>query len=97
MTPDTQPIDLHAIYRMQSQAGYTHGVYLHAHQVQDMASRLRSISAISAVLVAGCDPEMFKMSGWMQGGLFEAIHVIASDAQAAIERAHDSAVKEQGK
>lgn len=90
-----QPIDMHAMYRMQTEAGFECGIQMHAHQVQSMAERMRAIVAVSAVLVSMSDKDMFKVSSWMQGGLVDAIHVIASDAEHELERMHERAMKEK--
>ena len=90
------PLDLHAMYRQQASCGYTRSLLLGPHTVQIIAARLRGISAIGAVLTAATDEESLAISGWMRGGLVDAVRYLAADAHADLERANERAAALEG-
>ena len=90
------PLDLHALYRQQASRDYTRSLLLMPSTVESIASRLRGISTIAAVLTAATDDESLAISGWMRGGLVDAVRHLASDAHADLERANERATALEG-
>ncbi|MFC7410880.1 hypothetical protein [Hydrogenophaga atypica] len=90
-------LDLHAEYVAQSSAGYDASLTLHPREVQALATRLRAISAIAAVLQAGDSLDVCVLGDYMRGGLIEAIDVMSGDAQGVLSVAHDRATKNAAK
>ena len=88
--PEEQPVDVHAAYQSQAACGYDRTLSLVPGQVQGIASRLRGISAISALLIAA-EGDQLKLSSWMRGGLQEALHDLAEDAHYVLERQNEFA------
>lgn len=82
---EKQPVNLHAEYRQQSECGYVRDLVLSAREVQAVTSRLRGITAISALFIAAGDSETLKLGEWLEGGLNEAIHALAEDANSIFE------------
>ena len=71
---------LHDVYQQQAECGYDKDLLLPRFTLQSIAARLRGISAISAVLLAGEGADV-SLGDWMRPGLIEAVGVIAEDAQ----------------
>lgn len=90
------PLDLHAMYRQQATCDFTRSLLLVPSTVESIASRLRGISAIGAVLTAATDEESLAISGWMRGGLVDAVRYLAADAHADLERANERAAALEG-
>ena len=85
------PLNLHAIYRQQASCDFTRSLLLMPDTVESIASRLRGISAIGAVLTAATDDESLVIGEWMHGGLLDALRYLAGDAHAALEHANERA------
>ena len=85
------PLNLHAIYRQQASCDFTRSLLLMPDTVESIASRLRGISAIGAVLTAATDDESLVIGEWMHGGLLDALRHLAADAHAALEHANERA------
>ena len=85
------PLDLHAMYRQQASCDFTRSLLLMPDTVESIASRLRGISAIGAVLTAATDDESLVIGEWMHGGLLDALRHLAADAHAALEHANERA------
>lgn len=85
-TQDDQPLDMHRLYRAQSGCGYDNTLTLLPGDVQAIASRLRGITALSAVLMVAGDSERLKLGDWLHGGLCDAMHALAEDAGEVLER-----------
>ena len=90
------PLDLHAMYRQQATCGYTRSLLLVPYTMQSISARLRGISAIGAVLTAATDEESLAISGWMRGGLVDAVRYLAADAYADLEHANERAAALEG-
>ena len=85
------PLNLHAMYRQQASCDFTRSLLLMPDTVESIASRLRGISAIGAVLTAATDDESLVIGEWMHGGLLDALRHLAADAHAALEHANERA------
>ena len=85
------PLNLHAMYRQQASCDFTRSLLLMPNTVESIASRLRGISAIGAVLTAATDDESLVIGEWMHGGLLDALRYLAADAHAALEHANERA------
>ena len=72
------PLNLHAIYRQNRACGF------------DVATELRAISALSAVLLTTGGPEV-ELGPYLQHGLVDAIRFLASDAMDDLEHANERA------
>ena len=90
-TQDDQPLDMHNLYRIQSGCGYDNTLTLLPHSVQAIASRLRGITALSAVLMAAGDRDQLKLGDWLHGGLCDAMHMLAKDAAGVLEQYNNRA------
>lgn len=86
--PDESPVDLHALYRQQSQCGYDNPLTLLQCEAADMAASLRGLIAVTAVLQAATDSDGVVLGDWIKGGLHDALHQLARDAQATLEHAN---------
>ena len=85
------PLNLHAMYRQQASCDFTRSLLLMPNTVESIASRLRGISAIGAVLTAATDDESLVIGEWMHGGLLDALRHLAADALTDLERANNCA------
>ena len=85
------PLNLHAMYRQQASCDFTRSLLLMPDTVESIASRLRGISAIGAVLTAATDDESLVIGEWMHGGLLDALRYLAADAHADLEHANERA------
>ena len=85
------PLNLHAIYRQQASCDFTRSLLLMPDTVESIASRLRGISAIAALLTAATDDESLVIGEWMHGGLLDALRHLAADAHADLEHANERA------
>ena len=85
------PLNLHAMYRQQASCDFTRSLLLMPDTVESIASRLRGISAIAALLTAATDDESLVIGEWMHGGLLDALRHLAADAHAALEHANERA------
>ena len=85
------PLNLHAMYRQQASCDFTRSLLLMPDTVESIASRLRGISAIGAVLTAATDDESLVIGEWMHAGLLDALRHLAADAHAALEHANERA------
>ena len=85
------PLNLHAMYRQQASCDFTRSLLLMPDTVESIASRLRGISAIGAVLTAATDDESLVIGEWMHGGLLDALRHLAADALTDLERANNCA------
>ena len=85
------PLNLHAMYRQQASCDFTRSLLLMPDTVESIASRLRGISAIAALLTAATDDESLVIGEWMHGGLLDALRYLAADAHAALEHANERA------
>ena len=85
------PLNLHAMYRQQASCDFTRSLLLMPNTVESIASRLRGISAIGAVLTAATDDESLVIGEWMHGGLLDALRYLAGDAHADLEHANERA------
>ena len=90
------PLNLHAMYRQQASCDFTRSLLLMPNTVESIASRLRGISAIGAVLTAATDDESLVIGEWMHGGLLDALRYLAADAHADLERANERAAALEG-
>lgn len=104
MEQENAPLNLHETYwQMTDEACFDHEVILHPSQAGELASRLRGIKAVTAVLIAGCDEDVLELGNWMRGGLVTAAHILAKDAFHALDRIAERAriqqraAKEQAK
>lgn len=84
----SERIDLHDVYMEQLACGYDRDLLLPGYSAQSIASRLRSINAITAVLIAG-DGQCADLGDWMRGGLLEAINALTEDATNILERVNN--------
>lgn len=91
---DEQPVDLHDLYRQQSQGGYDKPVNLEQCEASSMAASLRGLVAVTAVLQAGIDGDCLTLSNWFKGGLLDAVHELAVNTQYTLEAANSRAEKE---
>ena len=66
-------------------AGFNHDLIFRRNQVQSLASRLRGISAIGAVLSAGTWGDAVDVGGTLQAGLLDALNSLVKDAYQEIE------------
>ena len=66
-------------------AGFNHDLIFCRNQVQSLASRLRGISAIGAVLSAGTWGDAVDIGGTLQAGLLDALNSLVKDAYQEIE------------
>jgi len=66
-------------------AGFNHDLIFRRNQVQSLASRLRGISAIGAVLSAGTWGDAVDIGGTLQAGLLDALNSLVKDAYQEIE------------
>jgi hypothetical protein len=89
-TVDDARIDLHNVYQQLADCGYDRDLLLPRFAVQSIAARLRSINAISAILLAG-ESQYASLGCWMRGGLIEAVGVIAEDTQRILEERNEYA------
>ncbi len=96
VSDEPAPLDLHELYHQQSERGYTRTLTLYPCQVQSIAARLRGITAITAVLIAGDDSETLELGSWIRPGLIEAVHALARNATSTLYSANESAIKEGG-
>lgn len=85
------PLDLHELCRVRSAAGYTRNLELLPYMAENIASRLRGISAISTLFAASNNEENFILDCWLRGGLIDALACLAMDASHELERANDRA------
>ena len=85
------PLNLHDMYRQQASCDFTRSLLLTPNTVESIASRLRGISAIAALLTAATDDESLVIGEWMHGGLLDALRHLAADAHAALEHANERA------
>ena len=90
------PLNLHDMYRQQASCDFTRSLLLMPNTVESIASRLRGISAIGAVLTAATDDESLVIGEWMRGGLLDAMRYLAADAHADLERANERAAALEG-
>lgn len=90
------PLDLHGLYHQQAACGFTRSIVLDPFCVQSLASRLRGISAIGAVLIAATDTETLDIGDYLRGGLLDALRRLTADAHRDLELANDRAAKQEG-
>ena len=87
-----EKLNLHDAYHYAIKCGYTRDLRLHQYQAQQMASQLRGISSITAVLMT--DSLDVTLGDWMRMGLVEAVHALANDSASILEHANQMAEKE---
>lgn len=90
---EPQPINLHELYRLQTDIGYDRSLTLPPHVLQDLAVHLRGISAVAAVLTAATDEETINLSSWMNSGLLDAVRTLTEGASDILYRADERARK----
>ena len=90
------PLNLHAMYRQQASCDFTRSLLLMPNTVESIASRLRGISAIGAVLTAATDDESLIIGEWLHGGLLDALRYLAADALSDLDRANERAAALEG-
>lgn len=61
------------------------------YMAENIASRLRGISAISTLFAASNNEENCVLDCWLRGGLIDALACLAMDASHELERANDRA------
>ncbi|MFG5779198.1 hypothetical protein ACFIQF_19230 [Comamonas sp. J-3] len=90
---EQQPVDIHDICRHSMACGFTRDLSLTEWEARAINTRLYGLNAISALLIAADDGEALKLSGWLQGGLHNALFALAEDAQDVLHRANEKAEK----
>lgn len=90
---ESEPVNLHGLYRFQSECGYDNDLTLSAYQVQNITRRLRGIRAITGVLMAAGFREDLSLGDYLEGGLKDAVYALACDADADLEQANAKARK----
>ena len=85
-------LDLHAVFRLQEECGYTRDLVLDAYSAQRLTGRLRGITALTGVLMAGDSLEV-SLGEWLHSGLVEAIHHLTLDSHRDQEAINDRANK----
>lgn len=75
-------LDLHAVFRLQEECGYTRDLVLDAYSAQRLTGRLRGITALTGVLMAG---DSLEVSLGEAAALREALRL----ALAALEKVID--------
>lgn len=93
---EPQPFDVNSLYLRSHNCGYHNGLALPAHQVQDIARRLRGIKAISAILMAAGDRDALSLGDNLEFGLVDALYALATDATTDLEAANELALKKGG-
>lgn len=83
---EDQPLDLHALYRMNADCGYTDRIDLPAHTASSIAASLRGIRAITAILLVATDTDVLTLGEWLQSGLVEAVDSLADGICTALEQ-----------
>lgn len=91
----SQAVNVHDLFLEMSACGYTHSLTLSDTEAKGIASRLRGISAVSALLIAGGDEDSLELGDWMRSGLLEALHALADDAGSFLSRSNTRAQKGQ--
>lgn len=72
-----ESLDLHDSYRVAHECGFNRDLILRTDSAQKIASRLRGISGITAVLMTdGCDVEL---GSFIRGALVEAVDALTLD------------------
>lgn len=89
-------LDLHSEWKLNHDCGLDNDLDLHNHEVANMASRLRGISAIAQVLLVE-SPGVMTMGDNMRAGLLDAIDALAVDANEYLERANIRAAQAAAK
>lgn len=89
-------LDLHHEWKLNHDCGFSSDLDLHNHEVANMASRLRGISAIAQVLLVE-SPGVMTMGANMRAGLLDAIDALAVDANEYLERANIRAAQAAAK
>ncbi len=89
-------LDLHHEWKLNHDCGFSSDLDLHNHEVANMASRLRGISAIAQVLLVE-SPGVMTMGDNMRAGLLDAIDALAVDANEYLERANIRAAQAAAK
>lgn len=88
-----EPVNLHDLYQRNKACGYSDDLTFSVSEVQSIATRLRGVKAISALMIATINREEFSVSEYIQSGLVEAMHALTSDVQDSLER-RNSAIQE---
>lgn len=96
MNQERKPLNLHDVCLEQRACGFDNGLHLLSHAVQTIATRVRGIQAISAVLLVD-DSLDCTLGAHLRYGLVGAIHALASDTEADFEQANEAAMKEHTK
>lgn len=93
-TPTTtgeQPaINLHEAAKSHHACGFEQALTLNAHQVANIAARLRAIHAVNRVLFTE-EPAALVLGDYIRVGLLEAVAALATDAHSDLERANTRA------
>lgn len=90
---ESEPVNLHGLYRYQSECGYENDLTLSAYQVQNITRRLRGIRAITGVLMAAGCREDLSLGDYLEGGLKDAVYALVCDAGEDLEQANAKARK----
>ena len=90
---EPQPLDIHGLYRAQSECGHANSATLYAHQIQGIAARMRGITAITSILIAAGDEDAMTLGRGMRSGLREAIHELAQYTAYDLEQTSEKARK----
>lgn len=88
-----QPLDIHDICSHRRAGGFTDDLALTECEAQAINTRLYGLSAISALLIGADDGGSYKLSKWLQGGLYSALYALTEDAQAVLHRANEKAAE----
>lgn len=80
-------LDLHHEWKLNHDCGFSSDLDLHNHEVANMASRLRGISAIARVLLTE-NPDVLILGANIRAGLIEAIDALAIDTNEVLELAN---------
>ncbi|WP_234263103.1 hypothetical protein [Hydrogenophaga sp. NFH-34] len=96
MNQESKPLDLHEVCREQRACGYDNDLHLRSRDVQTIATRVRGIQAISAVLLVD-DSLDCTLGAHLRYGLVGAIHALAADIDADFEQANEAVMREHTK
>lgn len=88
-----ESVNLHDLYQRNLACGYRDDLTFSASELQSIASRLRGVTAISALMIATINREEFAVSEYIQSGLVEAMHALAFDVQDSLERRNSTTQK----
>lgn len=88
---DDSPLDLHAEYQLIQECGFANALELNVREAQDIAARVRGISALAAVLLATECTNLCNLGKPMRFGTLEALHILAGDVESKLHQANNRA------